>query len=596
MTIQYKKLNDLKIARENTRKSRSKDQIDTIAASIQTVGLLHTLVGYEDGETTFITDGGSRLNALREIEKNGEGCKELLANIPVTLCSKEQALDISLSANLVRNAMTQADQFIAFHRLHHKRGIPVVEIAKRYYVDSETVRRILKLASLAKPIFHAFKAGEISLDVAKAYAGCSQVDRQLSVFEICGLSASAHTVRRHLRENSYYADSARVAFVTLEAYQAQGGVIEEDLFDEKTVLLDGHIVDELMVEAVAAHTQRLREGGWSEVVYFDDSSALFEASAQNGGRIYPEFKPTKKQQARLETLGAKLEAMGDYWSLDADEQKRHKRLSADYEAIEENASSFSEEQKQDGVCFWYLGQSGTNYQCYALAKQAKDSEKTPKEQRDYSESFERNVLATAGDALMKHLVEHPHAVCTAMTIAALESSRLPAVNFDTKRHGKRKFDRGVESDESQATTLDHWSTTPAQMVERVRELVAMSETERQSALAKVLRISFTLGEKSSDYVDQKALFDLVAEESAFELFDYWTFGEEELKCLTKLQLIRILGTMGLTESSFGKAKKSELVTVVARYTSERNWLPEFIRRDATDGAQEGEATPMSKAA
>ncbi len=118
MTIQYETLEDLKIARENTRKSRSKDQITTLAESIRTVGLLHTLVGYEDGETTFITDGGSRLKALRDIEKKEEGHETLLANIPVTICPKAQALDISLSANLVRNAMTQADQFTAFHRLH----------------------------------------------------------------------------------------------------------------------------------------------------------------------------------------------------------------------------------------------------------------------------------------------------------------------------------------------------------------------------------------------------------------------------------------------------------------------------------------------
>lgn len=596
MTIQYKTLKDLKIARENTRKSRSKDQITTLAESIQTVGLLHTLVGYEDGETTFITDGGSRLKALRDIEKNGEGHETLLANIPVTICAKEQALDISLSANLVRSAMTQADQFTAFHTLHHKQGVPIAEIAKRYYVDSETVRRILKLASLAKPIFKAFKEGEITLDVAKVYAGCSRTDRQLAVFETCGLDASAHTVRRQLRENSYLADSARVAFVTLEAYQERGGVIEEDLFEDKTILPDGHIIDELMVDAVAKHTETLTEQGWSVVLYCDDWSALNEASEQFGARIHPDFQPTQEQEAELASLGLKLEALGEYWNLEADEQKQHKSLSADYDSIERKASVFTDEQKEQGVCLWQVSESGVDYRYQRRAKKTKERETELKVQRDFSESFERNVMEAAGDALMEHLTVHPHAVTTAITIAALESSRLPAVNFDKKRHGKRKFDRGIEGEGDVGEQFDDWNTPPTQMIERVKELVAMSEPERQSALATVLRQSFTLGEQASEYDDRKALFDLVAEQSSFELSDYWTFGEAELKCLTKPQLIRILGTMGLTEASFSKAKKSELVTVVARYASERHWLPELIRPTEMDEADENEAVPLSKAA
>lgn len=597
MTIQYKNLNDLKIARENTRKSRSANDVKILAESILAVGLLHTLVGYEEKGTVFITDGGSRLKALRYIKSNGNDDCVSLSDIPVNICSKDQAVDISLSANLVRNAMSPADQFTAFHKLHFKENVSIADIAKRYYLDSQTVKRILKLAALAKPIFNAFKKGDLSLDAAKAYAGCDNTERQITVFDELGFEASIHAIRAALRQNTYLADSARVAFVSLDAYLEKGGVLEEDLFDQKTVLINGEIIDALMDSAIEAHSKSLLSEGWSHVEYFENSQSFFDACQKQGSRIWKTCNPTAKQQKKLDALSGKIEAFGYYWGLDDKDRVRHDELSAEYQAIEEDASSFSLEEMQNGICLWHFDEHGAHYQTFGLVEEQPFADKPVKVQRDYPESFERAVFASAGDALFEHLTLHPNVVTTALAIAALEFTNFPTVNLSLKTHPKLKFMRGQENMEGGYDDCP-WNITAAGMLTRLKDLVAMPETERQSILAKLIRSCLTMGEQGSCQRDQLALFDYVSEQGGFSLTDYWTFGEEELKSLNKSQLLRILETMGLDPKSFEKAKKSELVIVAARYAAEQKWTPEFIQgsqlpSDVESERQDAEPIPVA---
>jgi len=601
MTIEYKNIKDLNIARENTRKTRPSEQVKTLAASIEAIGILHTLVGYEKKGKVYITDGGSRLAALRLIAKGKTDTGALLTKIPVNICGKDHAIDVSLSANLVRSAMTPADQFTAFHKLHHLENVPVDEIAKRYYVDSATVKRILKLAALAKPIFKAFRDGDISLDAAKVYAGCGDIDRQLNAFDECGVDASVHAIRVSLRRNTYLADAARVAFVGLQNYRDKGGVLEDDLFEDKTILLNGEIIDELMGEAIQSHTQSLLDDGWSFVEYFEDSQDYFEATKKFSDRLWQTCCPTKAQQSKMDKLSSQMEKLGAYWQLEDDERTKYDKWEATYKALEQAASSFSKDEMAQGVCLWYFGESGAQYATFALPQEKSKSEKDKQVQRDYPESFERNVLASAGDALMEHLTNHPHAVTTALTIAALEFANFPTVNLSLKQHPKLKFTRGEEKAESSdgldgAYDYSGWNINPTDMIKRVKELVAMSEPERQSVLASLLRKCLTMSEQSSDQSDRLDLLHYVSGEAEFTLTDYWTFGEDELKCLTKKQLIHILETMGLSPKSFDKAKKSELVTVAARYAAEQNWTPEFVRGEKMGDAVDGSVIPITKAA
>ena len=601
MTIQYKNIKDLKIASENTRKTRSSEQVKTLAESILAVGLLHTLVGYEDNGSIYITDGGTRLKALRHIGKQGDGTGKLLTDVPVNICLKGQAIDISLSANLVRSAMTPAEQYTAFHKLHYIENVAISNIAKRYYVDSQTVKRILKLASLAKPIFAAFKKGDMSLDVAKAYAGCGDTDRQLKTFDTCGVNANEYAVRSALRENTYLADAARVEFVGLQAYRDKGGVLEDDLFEEQTVLLNGDIIDELMVEAVQIHTQSLLDDGWSFVEYFENSQDYFDATRTQRGRLWQTCNPTKAQQSKMDKLSSLMEKLGDYWQLEGGGRTKYDKWEAAYKALEQVASSFSKDDMAQGVCLWYFGENGAQYGTFALPKEKVKSEKGKPVQRGYPESFERNVLASAGDALMEHLTNHPHVVTTALTIAALEFANFPTVNLSLKQHPKLKFKRGEEkterSDSSDgAYDYSGWNINPEDMIKRVKELVAMSEPERQSVLASLLRKCLTMGEQCSDQSDQLALLHYVSDETQFDLKDYWTFGEDELKCLTKTQLLRILETMGLSPKSFDKAKKSELVIVAARYASEQKWTPEFVRSEFGESSSQETSSKLAEAA
>ena len=56
-------------------------------------------------------------------------------------------------------------------------------IAKRFGQTRRFIEQRLSLANLADPIFDALAAGEITLDLAKAYASTENRDKQLVIYD-----------------------------------------------------------------------------------------------------------------------------------------------------------------------------------------------------------------------------------------------------------------------------------------------------------------------------------------------------------------------------------------------------------------------------
>ena len=70
---------------------------------------------------------------------------------------------------------------------------------------------------------------------------------------------------------------------------------------------------------------------------------------------------------------------------------------------------------------------------------------------------------------------------------------------------------------------------------------------------------------------------MLAQSCGFNLADFWIMGEDELKAMTKPQLLRCMEEIGVDVSAYQKSKKTELVKVFARLAERTRWTPDFVR-------------------
>jgi ParB family chromosome partitioning protein len=85
-------------------------------------------------------------------------------------------------------------------------------------------------------VFGALGAGEITLDVAKAYAATPDRERQAYVFKQVRRSYMAQnpdSIRRMMTQATVSASDRRARLVGEEACVAAGGHIQRDLFSEE---------------------------------------------------------------------------------------------------------------------------------------------------------------------------------------------------------------------------------------------------------------------------------------------------------------------------------------------------------------------------
>ena len=93
----------------------------------------------------------------------------------------------------------------------------------------------LRLATLAPVVFEALAAGEITLDLAKAYGATSDQTIQAQVFEQVSSAYYApnpDSVRRMVLSGTVRGKDPRARLVGRDAYLAAGGRIERELFDD----------------------------------------------------------------------------------------------------------------------------------------------------------------------------------------------------------------------------------------------------------------------------------------------------------------------------------------------------------------------------
>jgi ParB family chromosome partitioning protein len=257
-------LNKLMPSPRNVRRTTDEQADLQLKADIEARGLLQNLVvaptKKPKGRFT-VEAGGRRFGALASLADEGKLPEDHEVCCLVIESGPAAAQEAGLAENFQRLAMNPADECLAFQQLIEQ-GADVEGIARRFGLTVRFVEGRLRLARLAPVVFEALGAGEITLDVAKAYAATPDEERQSFVFEQVSRSYMAQhpdSIRRMMTQATVSASDRRARFVGEEAYAAAGGRIERDLFSDEDGArwLDIALLERLAtekLEALAAET------------------------------------------------------------------------------------------------------------------------------------------------------------------------------------------------------------------------------------------------------------------------------------------------------------------------------------------------------
>ncbi|ARR56498.1 chromosome partitioning protein ParB [Rhizorhabdus wittichii DC-6] len=227
-------LNKLVQSPRNVRRHSDSAADAELKASIAACGLLQNLIVRPAAKGKFEVEAGER----RRCAMLALADEKILARDHEVMClvledSAEAAVETSLAENFHRLAMNPADEAQAFAALVAG-GATVEDVARRFGLTVRFVDGRLRLATLAPVVFGALAAGEITLDIAKAFGATSDQEIQARVFEQVSsayYAPNADSIRRMVLSGTVRGSDPRARFVGRDAYIAAGGRIERELFD-----------------------------------------------------------------------------------------------------------------------------------------------------------------------------------------------------------------------------------------------------------------------------------------------------------------------------------------------------------------------------
>ncbi len=314
--------------------------ITALAASIKALGLLQSLVVQllEDG-TYGVLAGRRRMMALQQLASDGD--LEDGFKVPCKLIAKDMdhVTALSLAENTMQEPMAPIDEFEAFAAMIAE-GETVDTIAQTFGATVRAVKERLRYGLVHADIRAAVRAGTITLDVMKAYAGHPCEETQKRVFD--GLIDQPHDhqvwrVRSVLAEQDIRADDP-LAVMVMDRYRKRGGDMVEGLFEEDTVLTDRALAEAIRDEILMEEGERLRAA--HDFAWVETRARLDYAELSSYGRIYPQAKElTEEGEARLEEIAERLDAIAELLDGGEPAEIDGDALSDEYDALEEEADS-----------------------------------------------------------------------------------------------------------------------------------------------------------------------------------------------------------------------------------------------------------------
>jgi ParB family chromosome partitioning protein len=265
--------NKLVLSQSNVRRIKAGVSIEELAQDIARRTLLQSLtvrpVLDGDGNETGMFEipaGGRRYRALELLVQQKRLART--APIPCVVRTEGLAEEDSLAENVQRAPLHPLDQFRAFRDLREK-GMSEEEIAAVFLVSVQVVKQRLKLASVSPKLHDVYAEDGMTLDQLMAFTVNPDHERQEQVWDALQRSHNKepYYVRRQLTEGAVRASDKRARFIGIDAYEASGGDVMRDLFqqDDGGWLQNPVLLDRLVAEKLEHAAAGVRAQGWKWV-------------------------------------------------------------------------------------------------------------------------------------------------------------------------------------------------------------------------------------------------------------------------------------------------------------------------------------------
>ncbi len=311
--------NKLVLGQQNVRKTKAGVSIEELADDIARRGLLTSInvraeLDAEGKETGIyrIPAGGRRYRALKLLVDRKQLTKTTAVPCIVSEGETLEAED-SLAENVKRADLHPLDEFRAMMVLREQ-GLDEEEIAARFHISVATVKQRLRLASVSPRLLELYGDDQMKLGQVMAFSLTKDHARQEQVWETVSRTQSAdpYYIRRLLTETAVRATDRRAVYVGIEAYEAAGGVVMRDLFEQDNGgwLQDPALLEQLVLEKLTADAEALKtEEGWR----WADSAIDFHFGHASGLRRFygKQAEFTEEELARHDSLQAEFDKLSE---------------------------------------------------------------------------------------------------------------------------------------------------------------------------------------------------------------------------------------------------------------------------------------------
>jgi ParB family chromosome partitioning protein len=589
-------LNKLLAWEGNVRQTEPDKNIDELAASIASHGLLQSLVVRKDKRGKYaVIAGQRRLLALQSLAEGGR--IEDARPIPCAVIDADaDAEEISLAENVQREAMHPADEFDAFKALVDK-GTPVADIAARFGVTESVVQKRLKLAKVSPVLIAAYRAGEMTLQHVMAFTVTDDHAMQERVWKEMPewQKEDPDVIYDLLTEDEVTAKDRRVKFVGLEAYERAGGTVRRDLFsdtEDGVFIEDAVLLESLVAAKLESAADEIRKAGWK---WIEIRSTFDHDEWSKYGRVQPTFLSlSPEQQTELDHLQAEHEALWEIEENTETEEERIAELAARIHELEDRERVWSPETLSNAGVIITLGFDGEAdiHEGYVRPEDRREAAKavhenhTPKPKPGgLSVSLIESLTAHRSAALNAELCRRPD-----VALAALVSSLVDQIfAYDLRENSALQITafcqmpHRVEGSPAHAVIEEEYGKWAARLPNRP-ELFQWCMDQEQKELLRFLafcvaqsvdavrtktphseeRIEFTEALVSAVQLDMEKWFRPTAE-------NY--FGK-----ISKAQILDALREAnGSTAPAWADMKKADLAALAERQIANTGWLPEPLR-------------------
>jgi ParB family chromosome partitioning protein len=266
--------NKLVLSQSNVRRVKSGLSIEDLAQDIAHRNLLQNLnvrpvldaAGAETGMFE-VPAGGRRYRALELLVKQKRLAKT--APVPCNVKSADDPISAeedSLAENTFRLNLHPLDEFRAIQTLSGQ-GLGDDTIAARLRTTTAVVKQRRRLAAVSQKLLDVYAEDGMTLEQLMAFTVSEDHARQEQVWQSVsdGVYASdPYSIRGLLTEGAIEASDKRAQFVGVEAYEAAGGLVMRDLFDEDDGgwLQEPALLDRLVIEKLKTVAETVSAEGW----------------------------------------------------------------------------------------------------------------------------------------------------------------------------------------------------------------------------------------------------------------------------------------------------------------------------------------------